>query len=917
MTLVVTGRTRTLTWSGDLAGSARLGYDLNLTVFSRRGGFSAAACGCAVSAVSTVGALTGTLDVTATNGITSDSDGLAFQADDPVESMNGSWSISADVEECYEVDVLFPDLVDADGYPIFGGAALKDGPIGRKVRYFERLRVGGTVTATITCGSLTATATSVVTSGTVRAAAYNLEMEVDGEVQNQTETYSISGGSVDGGWGASTYSHSETVGGGTAAISIGAASEVVTAALTLTAPIGSDPFAVNVANGEAAASAVRASGYEVSGRALRWTDTYDGQLTAHVKTTATTGEDVVSNSSGQWSGYSVTHRVWSASSTLMGIGQPTDSGGVPATSCRIYLTGASLTARGEDARDWRLYIAGKPYRALTVNHAATSSLASLPVNAEGYRYIRVQHRSVGAANQAWTLGIGGKSWNLTTGADGVTVTSLVDLCNPDSETQQTDGKQSRYPLDAPGGNPVDSAYWGVSVIGSVVYTKPPEVEVISRELFRESGNAHLSWVPALTPWLDAWTSPTDTTRHKPHGWSEVDGRIADIPAAFFVDVSGPGDYYSHQTIEQSRSRLDSFGGWTASLYGSWPDSYHNGDRDAWYLGGGGHVWRGYPGGAWQSEIDRTVSGSTDVWAQALWDEVEGYPGIGDAWERTDYPSPSDSAAVKRLPVRFSKILRGQGWGIVLGPDGVSVASGDTVNLRRSSDNADRGSDTTDSRGSYKTGSPYGQGEVTHYVEVGDVDTAGFSAHNRMRHRWVIADNPTGGQMSLHIANDNRIYRAYVKDGTVRFGFADRLLSWTDRDTGTGADWVNVRLDRNCVAHLVYEDGGEVKLTSSYDDGTTWLMPTTIATGKKPTIVIGPDNKRYLYWIDGTTVKGQIRDAAGVVVESTFTALAGPVDDQGVAADIAKGVGFTQTVVLLVVVSGSLTQYVSTDGKTFS
>ena len=714
-----TGRIRTLTWSGSLTGSARRPLRGDNPVVYISGEMSAQVAACGVYTRDAV-------EVSASNGIVTDTQTRA-EVFGVTQSLAGSWLIALDVEEVAVVSHLDLALVDEHGYPTFGGTALKDGPIARRIHFYEQLRVGGTATATITSGAVTATASSVITPAHVRAASYNLELRVAGHVQGTQVNHAISGGVIDGGWGGGTYTHT---GYGVPGESVTATVEAVGDALVVSIASISPSGTETSIGGSARGTVLRASGYEVAGRATRWTDTYDGQLSAHVKTTTDTGVDIDSNEFGQFGPFAVVHRIWSASATLQGLVQPSISGGVPATSCRVHLRSDSLAARGEDSRDWRLAIAGKPFRCITASHAALSPLTVLPRPAEGYRHLRVRHRSVGAANQTWALIIGAKRWNLRTGADGVIVITDLDLCRPDSETALTDGKESRYPLDAPGGRPTDSPYWGVSWIAAITYDAPPEVEVVSRELRRLAASARLSWCPALTPWLHAWTSPTDTTWHKPHGWSEVDGRVADIPAAFFVDTVGPGDYYAHQTIEQSRSRLVEFGGWSADLFGSWPDAYHNETRDAWWIGGGGFVWRGFPSGQWHAEIDRTVSGPTDVWAQALWDEVQGYPGIGDVWENAPYPADTDPPSLKRLPVRFNKVIRAQAWGLVHGP-------GTLVTLRRSADMADRGRGVPDPVRFYRTLEPYAQGEVGHLVEVGAERAGGFLARNRMRHRSVL------------------------------------------------------------------------------------------------------------------------------------------------------------------------------------
>lgn len=74
------------------------------------------------------------------------------------DDFDGEWTISADVEE-----VL---LVEDDGFaPNTRGAAVNDSPSSFRGYLIERLRIGGSVTATVTALGHTVTATDTITSG--------------------------------------------------------------------------------------------------------------------------------------------------------------------------------------------------------------------------------------------------------------------------------------------------------------------------------------------------------------------------------------------------------------------------------------------------------------------------------------------------------------------------------------------------------------------------------------------------------------------------------------------------------------------------------------------------------------------------------------------------------------------------------
>jgi hypothetical protein len=92
---------------------------------------------------------------------------------------------------------------------------------------------------------------------------------------------------------------------------------------------------------------------------------------------------------------------------------------------------------------------------------------------------------------------------------------------------------------------------------------------------------------------------------------------------------------------------------------------------------------------------------------------------------------------------------------------------------------------------------------------------------------------------------------------------------------------------------------------------------TIANGVKPTFIIGRDGNRYIYWIDGASIKGQITDRADTVLQASLTVVASGVDDECIAVDEDVTNGGNRRLVLLDVESGSLTQRTSDDGITFS
>lgn len=184
----------------------------------------------------------------------------------------------------------------------------------------------------------------------------------------------------------------------------------------------------------------------------------------------------------------------------------------------------------------------------------------------------------------------------------------------------------------------------------------------------------------------------------------------------------------------------------------------------------------------------------------------------------------------------------------------------------------------------------------------------------------------GGGISYDVSLGWRHYRAYIKDGTAWVGFADNALpAFEDADTGLDAESVCLRVERSATGqhlHLWFANAGVVKHAESGDEGKTWSVPTTVATGKSPSAAVGLDGLRWVYYIAGGgpyQVDGKLYDAAGVLLD-TFTGVVTNVDDDGgLAVDVSPAQGGRHRVVLWAVSSGgSLTMYVSTDGgRTFS
>jgi hypothetical protein len=152
---------------------------------------------------------------------------------------------------------------------------------------------------------------------------------------------------------------------------------------------------------------------------------------------------------------------------------------------------------------------------------------------------------------------------------------------------------------------------------------------------------------------------------------------------------------------------------------------------------------------------------------------------------------------------------------------------------------------------------------------------------------------------------------YKADNTLAFSLVNTLA--------LNATSASIRIDRQSndqKLYLVVEDEPNIKLYIGNSAEGTFTLARTIATGKKPIIVIGRDGNRYIYWLDGTAIKGEKTDRADTILDTGFTVVASGVDDECMAVDEDVYSGGIRRLVLIDVESGSLVQRTSQDGLTF-
>lgn len=616
--------------------------------------------------------------------------------------------------------------------------------------------------------------------------------------------------------------------------------------------------------------------------------------------------------------------------------------------CNARIKQSSLVAIGESSENWRPFIHGKPFNAFQLSQAAFKvvtdsddsgwtgvgdtlissgvrisspstgpgsairSWTSPGFNFEGYRWLKVLVRSVGSDSETFTLELGSKTWDLHTEADGVWTEQYVDLCCPGNSTWITDSLSTRYPIDLSSGIPISTTdAWGVVTVETLTISNLAAdrvIEIAEIALVRRDFS-HASFICEREPESLKWESDTDST----YGWTGVylrtDGRNNDIPDQFHVVPNeGLGDpYYTFYTISQQASLYPGFSGYTTSEVTTFTDGYHNNSLNSYFIEGSGYM-AAFSGSSvsWSVSSNKNVAGAM-IRAQALWDWVMTYPGAGDVWTGSAYNTPT--------PLGVHWAGRGRVQGIQFKENNTPFTG------REVSSDPDVGSAVTDSHGHYMTSVSFPQQDQS--VE--------WSADPASTHPVTVSHNDTGNQ------------RICWREGSEQYGILDYCTTPWGRHVTLfrGVKNVKIGLTSNypnpahwelerVVSYETVDDGaiqytssgriyvllswsGQVYRSYSDNEGRTWEEWDSIGMGKNITSRVTNDGIMYEYWTSSGTILGQISDAAGNIIKSTFTAIASGVDDDKISVDVYRVGSGSVRVRLWYTSSGTKTSKVSENG----
>jgi hypothetical protein len=845
------------------------------------------------------------------------------------QTSTGDYEATAPAFERLEYGDLDSALTNSDNFPDYDLGATNDHLEGKAARLYERITSGGNFTATITLGDATATAGPVSTTGNtyeMGLALYYCLCVATAQAFQDSAT-----GFIEANF---------------AGVPLGAAVDHTTAAGTGDAAAGAlaTSTSSSLIDTYTTTEAALWPGKEIEIPAtLRGpSGAYPDSLTMeYVSHRNTLGNEATSTASlGPSATATRTQARYDVEIDVntSGVSEAIDE----YAPTRAWLTPASLTAAGENSSDWRLQFRGKqwtigelaetnPWNLFDGSSAAgwagtnasiSSSGGVISVAASGgegsashnfsphgkieaWRYLRLRVRGSAAMSLILELDndIKPKKWRFDVTTSFADVD--IDLCNPRSVEglKRVNEKYSRWPLDS--SRVDDDGTWGVSQLKEILISAIPDGKTLEIDYIRLVRDGDLEW--SLLPAFNWWITTTGSQQGSPFAVLNADGRISDWPG-----VRRTGGSYSWPTITDLMGDIGGLVGLSFTAAGSFPDSFHTNDREALLIYGSGET---YDTG-WDWGQDKEPIGN--ITAQMLWDQLEAFPECGDVWgwDTGAYGGP--------LVMPAAKILRGQAWGLVLDRDG-PVAS-ETVTYRTSPGAADRGSDSSEADGYYLTGTPWGLSTGLHRGHAISRQSEELANRNRWRRRVAFLELPPHGGLSGYDVHPDGTHGRAILDqdtGLIEFGTAENTdgATFTAINTGLSAlavafCWHYVRQTKTGL--LLVLDGEDATLYTSEDLGATWTMATTFTSISDPlgaALCVHPDGRVCAYWLDGTTVKGAVMDAALTTLRTASSIRTG-VDPGGVSAAAFQRLTVPRTA-MLTIESGVPTVTESTDGLAFS
>ena len=823
---------------------------------------------------------------------------------------------------------------DEDGFPTYGGAALKDFPFPVTCRHLDVPRANSTIVATLTCGTATASIGTVIPEQAIPFVGTDYDYwfalcNVSYSAQNAADGLQASI-TMNGELLTKDWTGTATVSDGTAIANASSCGLVVAGGRFARQGWASIIQSLDVRYRAPLAIISGVSPYPDALDVL-WAKEY-GKAPSTVPVTGTGMLTAVQEAYEFRGGLAASE--W-LESTQMLPGSAMTQGSV-----RAWLSGQSLSSLHESAADWRLMFHGPPYDAIGLSCAMEAKLSysgsQLPgtvtvnsPNLSGYRWLRLK-TTAGTPNV--TLAIGAKQF---LGAyDGGFI--WFDLCGPVNCAVKTDAMDTAFPRNtvAQRVNTVsgDGVMWGVEQGSALVFSGDAGT-IASKGLALVVRDRADAWfnprrAPSIVwPLKDYDPNEEAETRVRRFLDCDVDGRRCIEQPDGICICSTPWQYYE-QDIGQLVQDVQSLGalGWSATAlcpatdlaeYSDETEGYLTRLRPATWINGGGLMAVAGMGGSLWGPRPVPLIGSNAIQAQPLLDAVRITPLWGDGFKYGggEFGAPGDYGTVC-----VGKLMRANATGLVYTSSMVRSQNA-KVTMQRQDTMDSAGSDTSDDWGCYETGLPYGIGLIGHYIICDGTVTA--TAYSADRIRACFGAAPEGiNWISYAVSPDKRHARAYIRDDKIVLGFSSDPTADTWRDANTDVSGscpsVSWTIHSRCNAVSVdYASNNIVYNALNLTEGGYLTNMQALGNGAYPVQCITRDGRHLHYWVSNGAIKGLWLNSMGGTVMPEFTAVPSGVDNDAIDADYYELSGNTFSMNLLYRSGGNLVLVRSKDGVNFS
>ena len=878
--------------------------------------------------------------------------------------ITGDWSVTGTFEEWCEIYYL--DESDADGFPkepllnagddtiLDGfGDGQKDGIRGYGIRFFEVSKRGTAITATISVDGNSATAFVNITAANefelVRTFGYGIDYgwrcvsRADCLLLPMTAAATATFNTVDlnAPW-------SQTIGGATADTTGGCSATAP--GLTLTSYC------------ECLAALFPPLQWDLKGRLRAWDQAYPGSLLARVISKPNRVTPMFLTPAGTLTLNQVRYGTDADLNGAGGSGVYQDQWNPVQAWLDVY----DLSSSGEDSRDWRLQFRGKKWNAMTISRTddvtldngnsttgwaagahTTLSVVSGAISAavsggtgsatrtfsprkvfEPFRYLRVRVRSTVGDNVAITVTLASRTWNITTSTAGTWVDRDLDLACASDESDTTKARDSRYPIENPGGFPTNTdphddydLGWGTTAAASIAFGGIPDGKTIQIDsIALHCEHSKYDFLGGFKDFVTGWDSGSDNTTLRPWAFLQRDGLVTDIPDLALVTPYSGTPYYRWFVISEMVTMGNNFPGWTFAALPDLSDGWHGSSLELHLLGGGGATVVHGVTPTWTDWLDSTTG---TVPAQDLFDEVYAYPHAGrGVWtgDAVDHAHPE-------IPLLFSKSLRGRAEGLVFGTDDLPIVAARVQTFRVSDHGILAGSGLTDAIGHYRTGTPWGKGNKNYRTELqyprlpypylDEYWQNRRRARSSFRKQRKTAEEP----VAYAVSRTGRHARGFNLDGTFQIGFAENVgFPWDDRDTGltvTSANFDYAQAGRGDVLRACLCESGTINLYETNIETGGLTLALSVGSGSHGTAAQRPDGILHTYRLDSGTVYTRAYDAQKNALYAEQTTNLTGLDDAEIDARYSVQPDGKAVIGLLHFVSSSIVFKTSEDGINFS